>query len=495
MKREAALDELDGLFDVLVIGGGSSGLGAAWDAASRGYRTVLIEQHDFAQGTSSRSTKLIHGGVRYLAQLNISLVRESLSERKRLLENAPDLVQWREFVIPTSGWAGKAYYGTGLKVYDALAGSAGKSSHWLDHSEVLDRLPGLRPDQVSGGVSYWDGQFDDAQLAFALVAQVFENGGLAINHARFDSFLVANDRIQGARFTDTLARREYEVRAKVVINATGVMSDSVRQADEPKAPSLIAASRGSHIVLPVNRLGEKSALMIPKTEDGRVLFAIPWRQHLLVGTTDFATDDISSEPSATDEEIDFLLDHLNERLRRHSSRDDILSTFAGLRPLVRQPKAASTSSLSRDHFIEVSAKGLVSVVGGKWTTFRKMGEEVVDRARAAAGLPDRACRTAELKIPSPFPTPSDQPLDERLPLTLAEVERAMTDQMAVKLEDVLARRSRCLFVDARASMGIAPEVARIMAKVQGHDDSWVTREVESFEGLARSYLPDAPGGD
>lgn len=492
MNRQAALAELEApgfSCDILVIGGGSSGLGAAWDAASRGYRTVLVEQHDFAQGTSSRSTKLIHGGVRYLAQMNIGLVRESLAERQRLLENAPDLVQWREFVIPTRNWWDKCYYGTGLKAYDALAGSKGRPSRWLSRDEVAARIPGLLTRDVSGGISYWDGQFDDAQLAFALVAQIYAAGGLAINHARFESFLVANDRIQGARIRDALDDREHEIRAKVVINATGVTSDAVRRCDETNAPPLIAASRGSHIVLPVDRLGGDSALMVPKTADGRVLFAIPWRQHLLVGTTDVATADLAAEPVATAEEIDFLLDHVNERLRTPSTHEDILSTFAGLRPLVRPPKAASTASISRDHFIEVTKKGLVTIVGGKWTTFRKMGEDVVDRAIEAAGLPKRKCPNATMPIPSPFPTSDDRPMDSRLPITPSEVELAAKEQMAMKLEDILARRSRCLFLDARATMDIAPEVAQMMAAAMGHDEAWVASEVEAFNRLAAFYLP------
>lgn len=492
MNRAETLSELQNpgfKCDVLVIGGGAAGLGAAWDAATRGYRTVLVEARDFAQGTSSRSTKLIHGGVRYLAQLNLSLVRESLAERRRLFQNAPDLLQWREFVIPTGSWWDKVYYGAGLKAYDALAGGNGRASRLLNRDEVFERLPSIDKKRVRGGVSYWDGQFDDARLAVALALQIHETGGFAINHSRCESFIVVNGCIQGARVVDAVSEKQIELSAKVVINATGVASDAIRRKDDSSAAPLVAASRGSHIVLPVTRLGGDAAMMIPKTSDGRVLFAIPWREHLLVGTTDVATEDTSSEPRPTDEEIEFLLSHVNEHLTMSSSREDILSTFAGLRPLVRQPKARSTASMSRDHFIEVSAQGLVTIVGGKWTTFRKMAEDVVDRAVAAAGLPERVCSTQTQKIPSPFPPPSDALIDVRLPLTASQVRNAVRDQMAVKLEDVLARRSRCLFLDARATLEISLPVAQIMAAEQGHGEEWVRQEVTEFNQLASNYLP------
>jgi glycerol-3-phosphate dehydrogenase len=477
-------------FDLLIIGGGATGLGIAWDAATRGYRPLLIEQNDFAQGTSSRSTKLIHGGVRYLQQLNLSLVRESLQERGRLLCNAPALVQLREFVIPAYRHWDRAFYGVGLKAYDALAGRlGGKPSRLLSREETLERIPEAQANGLVGGVSYWDGQFDDAGLAIALANEIVQAGGLAINHARLESVNVHHSHIHGATITDSDTGECFEVAAKAIINATGVHSDRIRKMNDPTCVPLIAASRGSHIVLPNTRLNGNAALMIPKTRDGRVLFAIPWLDHLLVGTTDVATEETPAEPTASAAEIRFLLEHINQYLVEPSNPGDILSTFAGLRPLVRAPKAKSTATLSRDHYIEVSPGGLISVVGGKWTTFRKMAEDAVDCAIKVANLPPRNCVTAEQPIPPAGCLSKDHRIDQRLPITRSEIEHAVNSQLALKLDDVLARRTRCLFVNVRATLEIAPKVAEIMAAAMGEDDSWQSSELKDFSQLAQSYLP------
>lgn len=495
MDRRRILSEIQDFtedFDLLVIGGGATGLGTAWDAATRGFRTLLIEQDDFAQGTSSRSTKLIHGGLRYLQQFNLSLVRESLRERGLLLRNAPDHVRIREFVIPVYGWWDKLYYSAGLKAYDTLAGSLGiKPSRPLTRKETLNRLPGLRPDRLVGGVSYWDGQFDDAGLAIALVHKIFEAGGLAINHVRFDSFTTRNQRISGANLIDKDSGNHLTVSAKAVVNATGVRSDLLRNSDDGGCKPLIAASRGSHIVLPREHLPGEAALMIPKTDDGRVLFAIPWSEHLLVGTTDVAVSNPTTEPEPSVEEIRFLLDHLNQHISKPAEQSDILSTFAGLRPLVRSTKTGSTAALKRDHHIEVARSGLISVIGGKWTTFRKMAEDTVDHAITVGNLPPRHCVTAERPIEAWFQPGNAPRLDERLSITREQIEHAVKSDLALTLEDVLSRRSRCLFLNARATLDIAPQVASIMASALGCDISWQSAQLKQFERIALRFLPTA----
>lgn len=478
-----------GTFDVMVVGGGATGLGAAWDAATRGYRTLLVERGDFASGTSSRSTKLIHGGVRYLRQMNVSLVRESLHERGLLLRNAPGLVGWREFVIPVRHWTEKFYYGAGLKLYDLLAGTpGGQATRVLTRTETLARIPGLRREGLLGGISYHDGQFDDTELALALVAAIREAGGLPLNHVNCVGWLKANGRIRGARLREALTGQEAEVEAKVVINATGVFSDALRHRDQKHCENLIAASRGSHLVLPRDRLGGGTALMVPETEDGRVLFAIPWHDRVLLGTTDVATRDIHTDPQPVVEEVDYLLEHANRFLARPTERADVLGMFAGLRPLVVKAGKGGTASLPRDHFIEVSPGGLVSIVGGKWTTFRRMAEEVVDSAARVGGLPYRGARTETATLPSPSPCPG-RPLHANLPVTRADVERAAREQMAEHVEDVLSRRTRCLLLDARASAKIAGRVARQLARLNGRDAEWVQAETESFRQVARQSLP------
>lgn len=485
-----AIAETSQPFDILVIGGGATGLGAAWDAATRGYRTLLVERDDFSQGTSSRSTKLIHGGVRYLEQFNFSLVRESLREREWLLTNAPSLVTLREFVIPAFRWWERYYFGAGLKLYDALAGKlGGRKSRLLGREEVLERLPGIQSEGLVGGISYWDGQFDDAKLAMALVTAVNEAGGLAINHVGLESFIGTANKLRGAKLKDYASGDVFQVEAKAMINATGVQSDILRQWDSPDSRKLVAASRGSHIILPPNRIGGNAALMIPKTRDGRVLFAIPWLDHLLVGTTDVATDETNKEPHPSLDEIDFLLEHVNEHLAVRSERSDILSAFAGLRPLVRPSKNGSTSSIPRDHHIEVSRRGLVSVVGGKWTTFRKMGEETVDQVVAVTGLPQRRCVTPECSLAAPTLPLADAPTNGRLAFTEKQIQQAIGDQLALTAEDMLARRSRCLFLNAQAAIAAAPDIIKMMGKHLGKDPNWEATQLAEFKANARHYLP------
>jgi len=364
-------------WDLLIVGGGATGLGAALDAASRGHSVALIEGHDFAKGTSSRSTKLIHGGVRYLKQGNLPLVRQALRERALLLQNAPHLTHELDFVIPCYHWGDLPFYGAGLKLYDALAGRAGSAgTRFLSAANVKERIPGIVSHDLKGGVLYQDGQFDDAALAIAIARTAAAHGATLVNYLRCVSLLKTNERIAGVMARDMESGEELEIRAQVVLNATGVFADDLRRQDEPDAARMVRPSQGAHIVLDRAFLPGEAALMIPKTSDGRVLLAVPWQGRVVVGTTDTPVANASLEPLPLEEEIDFILAHAAHYLCRAPKREDVLSVFAGLRPLVNR-RSARTASLSRDHVIEISKSGLITITGGKWTTYRHMAEEAI----------------------------------------------------------------------------------------------------------------------
>lgn len=484
MNRSTAIARLHAAetWDVLIVGGGATGLYAALDAASRGHRTLLLERGDFASGTSSRSTKLIHGGVRYLRQGRPGFVRSALRERTRLLQNAPGLVHPRDFIVPVySAWE-KFYYGTGLRLYDLLArGHQPAASRVLSRAATLTALPTLRPDRLAGGVRYSDGQFDDAALAVAFARAASDHGATVLNYAPVTALLKAGGRVCGAAGRDSETGGAFELQARVVINATGVFADEFRRLDEPAAAPMLTPSQGAHVVLPRAFLPGETALMIPSTRDGRVLFAIPWHGCVLLGTTDTAVAEITREPAPLAGEIDYLLAHAASYLTRAPGRADVLSAFAGLRPLVKG-SASPTSALARDHVITVSPAGLVTIIGGKWTTARQMAEDVVNRATALAGLPAAPCRTAALPVPAALPAPDTAPDN-------AFVLAAARDTMARTVEDVLARRARLLYLDARAAAGAAPRVAALLAPVLGRDAAWQAAQVESFRALAAWHLP------
>lgn len=505
-------------WDILVIGGGATGLGTAVDAAARGYRTLLVEQSDFAKATSSRSTKLIHGGIRYLRHGDFHLVRESLLERRRLLRNAPHLVRPLAFVVPAYGWWQRPWYGAGLRLYDLLAGKSGiERSRRLSRLDVLRHLPTLQPGGLRGGIRYFDGQFDDARLAVCLVRTLEDQGGVPLNYFRVDSLLKSGrDRIRGVAGHDLETGQACEIHARVVVNATGVFADAIRRLDAPGAPGILAASQGTHIVLDRSFLPSNCALMIPRTDDGRVLFAIPWHGRTLVGTTETAAPDLPLEPRPLRAEVEFLLDHAGRYLDRKPVEADILSAFAGLRPLVQARGARSTAVLSRSHTLLVSGSGLVTVTGGKWTTYRKMAEDTVNVAAGVAGLPKRPSPTVDLPLHGrPALEQADvparlgaygteavalltlarvhpagaTPLHPRLELTPAEVIWAVREEMARTVEDVLARRTRALLLDARAAAECAPAVAGLMAAELGRDPRWQKDQVLAFRALAEGYLP------
>ncbi|MFA6546295.1 MAG: FAD-dependent oxidoreductase [Limisphaerales bacterium] len=499
----AALMEPQRPWDVLVIGGGATGLGVAVDAAARGLKTALVEQSDFAKGTSSRSTKLVHGGFRYLKQGNVALVRESLRERGLLLRNAPHLVHPLTFVVPCYHWWEAPYYGAGLKLYDWFAGKLGlEPSRHLSLAHTLAALPNVQPAGLRGGIRYQDGQFDDARLAIALAQTATGLGASVANYVRVVSLLKQAGRVSGARVCDAESGNEFSLQARVVINATGVFTDAVRRMDENDAPPVIAPSQGAHLVLPREFLGSDTALMVPRTEDGRVLFVIPWQGRVLVGTTDTPVTETPLEPRPLAGEVQFLLDHAAQYLAKAPTKSDILSVTAGLRPLVKLPGAKSTAALPRDHVVLVSSGGLVTITGGKWTTYRKMAADAVDKALEVAGLPRKPCVTENLALADPGQhngpaaslTFGDMALASRLihpnlPVTASDVLRAVRHEMARTVEDVLARRSRSLLLDARAAMESAPAVAALLARELGRGPDWEAGQVAAFRELARGYLP------
>jgi glycerol-3-phosphate dehydrogenase len=517
-KRNEILKELtedSRPWDVLVIGGGATGLGAAVEAASRGYRTLLVERSDFAKETSSRSTKLVHGGVRYLQQMNVTLVLDALSERGHMLRNAPHLVHDLNFVIPAYSYFSLPYYGIGLKVYERLSGklSFGRSE-LLSRETALEKLPNIKSDGLRGGILYHDGQFDDARYAVTLMRTLQDLGGVAVNYVEATGLIERGGKVVGIRARDQESGAAYEFQAKAVINACGVHVEQTLALDGRPPGSLLVISQGSHFVLPRSFLPGNTALMIPKTADGRVLFAIPWLGSLIVGTTDVPIDSSSPEPRALPEEKAFLRDHIAKYLGHAPRPEEILSVWSGLRPLVRKGHAKS-SKLSRDHTILVSPTGLISVTGGKWTTYRRMGQDTIDRAIQVADLPKSPSKTLELKLHGWTPEPgtansaweceygSDLPalqalssqdasldglLHPRLPFRLREVVWAARYEMARTVEDVLARRTRALFLDARAAIEAAPAVANLLAHELGHSDEWKLNDLANFLETAKGYL-------
>ena len=462
-------------WDIVIIGGGATGLGCAIDASSRGYKTLLLEQHDFAKGTSSRSTKLVHGGVRYLKQGNIALVLDALKERGLLLKNAPHLVRNLAFIVPNYTWWEGPFYGIGLKMYDLLAGKQGfgRSKH-LSKEETLQHIPTLAPEGLDGGVIYYDGQFDDARLALNMASTAAEQGGVVLNYMRVTGLIKKNGEVRGVEAVDQESGETHQIDARVVVNATGVFTDSIRKMDDPSVKNMIAPSQGIHIVLDRSFLPGDVAIMVPKTDDGRVLFAIPWHDFVLVGTTDTPGVDAELEPTPMEDELEFVLAHAGRYLVKNPTRDDVLSTFAGLRPLVGGDEDDDTASLSRDHTLHIAKSGLVTITGGKWTTYRKMAEDTIDQAATLAELEERPSRTRDLHIHG-----YHQHADE--------VVWATRNEMARTVEDFLSRRTRNLLLGADQSVEMAPKVARLMADELGHGKDWVDAQVRAFEEVAAGY--------
>lgn len=506
-------DQSEG-FDIIIVGGGATGLGCAVDAASRGYRALLLEQSDFAKGTSSRSTKLVHGGVRYLQQGNISLVMEALRERGIMRQNAPHLVRDLAFIVPNYDWWEAPFYGIGMKVYDMLAGKYGfGKSSILSKEETIDALPTLETEGLRGGVKYYDGQFDDARLAINLAETAAEQGATLLNYVQVVGLIKDDGIVCGVEAKDLESGAELSLRAKVVINATGAWTDGLRKMDDPNSRPLIKPSQGVHIVLDRSFLPADNAIMVPHTDDGRVLFAIPWHHTVVVGTTDTEIDDISMEPVPFEEEIEFILQHAQKYLSIDPDRKDVKSVFAGIRPLVTSGDADSTASLSRDHSLMINPSGLVTIAGGKWTTYRKMAEDTIDQAAMLAELEARPCVTTQLSIHGSHPQAarfgtlavygSDAPFieslergrpelaerfHERLPTRRSQLVFAVENEMARTVEDFLSRRTRGLLFDARAAIEAAPRVAKEMAELLGRNDAWADAQVRAFQAVAKGYV-------
>ncbi len=517
-KNQLKAIEKSELWDFVIIGGGASGLGAAVDASSRGFKTVLFENVDFAKGTSSRSTKLVHGGVRYLAQGNISLVKEALEERGLLAKNARHLFKNQKFVIANYSWWQRWYYLIGLTIYDLLAGKLGiGKTTSVGKKSTLKRLPNLIKKGLSGSVIYHDGQFDDSRLALNLAQTAIKHGAVVMNHMKVvDLIKDQNGKLKGVYVQDKETKRKYALFTKVVLNATGVFSNKIMKLDGRKKHGLkIVPSQGVHLVIDASFLGGTEALMIPKTKDGRVLFAVPWHNKLLLGTTDTPIKKSKYEPIALDEEIDFILETAAQYLEKKVTRKDVLSVFAGLRPLVApEGDKKNTKEISRGHKIIVSDSGMFSIVGGKWTTYRHMAEEMVDKAIAYHQLEFRPCQTRELSIhgnvketsntdshyyiygsevQEVFNLIAQKPeYNERIhpdyDFKIGEIVWSVRNEMARTVEDILARRNRLLFLDARAAIQAAPMVAKILAEELGKNSTWVKQQEEEFINVARAYV-------
>ncbi len=509
-------------WDIIIVGGGATGVGVAIDAASRGYDTLLLEGSDFGKGTSSRSTKLVHGGVRYLEQGNVSLVMEALKERGILRQNAPHLVSDLAFIVPNYDWWEAPFYGVGLKIYNILSGKYGFGpSKVLSQEETVQRLPTINRDGLRGGVVYYDGQFDDARLLINMVATAAEQGGTLINYCRVTGLTKDSDGfVNGVTTRDEETGHVFTATGKVVVNATGPFTDALRRLADPSVQPMIAPSQGVHLVFDRSFLPGTSAMMVPHTSDGRVMFAIPWHGHTLVGTTDTPIPEPTLEPSPMEEEIEFILGTAGQYLHKAPSRSDVLSVFTGIRPLVRAANSSNTAALSRDHTIHIDASGLLNIAGGKWTTYRNMAEDCVDHAAVLGRLPESECVTRRVNIHgfhahaerfgqlavhgSDAPAIQElmrrrpelaQPLTGALPYVGAEVVWAVHHEMARTVEDVLCRRTRALFLNAKAATEAAPKVASFMAHELGYDSAWESGQLAAFQRVAAHFrLAEEPAG-
>ena len=517
MNRETILRKMHKKeWDIIIIGGGATGIGCAVDAASRGFKTLLLEQVDFSKGTSSRSTKLVHGGVRYLQQGDVSLVFEALKERGLMFKNAPHLVTNQSFIIPTYDWWGGPFYTVGLKVYDLMAGKLGLGpSKHLSREEAIEALPTVEKEGLKGGVIYQDGQFDDSRMAVSLALTAVDYGAILLNYCKVTGLLKEEELVSGVVAMDVETGEELHIKSKVVINATGVFADEVIRMDEPEKARMITPSQGIHLILNKDFLPGDYAIMVPHTSDGRVMFAVPWHNHVVIGTTDTLIEDYSLEPVALEQEVDFVLKTAGQYLVKQPAKKDVLSVFAGLRPLAKPETGnKATKEISRGHKILISVSGLITIIGGKWTTYRKMAEDTIDKAIMLGGLTERECITQHLPVHGyrmdidPYNDPlavygldkekvlaiDDEHkrwkgwLSEKLQIYKSQVAWAVRHEWARTVEDVLARRTRALFLDARESIRIAPEVAALMAKELGKNRKWERKQLDDFYNVAKNYF-------
>ena len=503
MNRSEQLQSLDTdtIWDIIVIGGGATGLGTALDAATRGYKTLVLEGHDFAKGTSSRSTKLVHGGVRYLEQGNIKLVREALRERGYLLKNAPHLTSIQTFIVPVfSGWE-KMFYGLGLKFYDLLSGKLSLGdTQILSKKETVEHLPTINAEKLAGGILYFDGQFDDSHLAIEIAATAIKKGATVLNYCKATGFIKTNGEITGVECIDVLSEKKYTLKTKVVVNATGVFTNAIVQMDNQLEHDLVSPSQGIHLVIDAKFFPSTDAMMIPKTDDGRVLFAVPWHNKVVLGTTDTPIEEVSYEPKPLEEEIEFIIKHINRYCTSLITRADVNAVYVGLRPLVKQKTKVSSALISREHHLSVSSSGLITITGGKWTTYRKMAADAVDNAAFIGKFKKEKCITAHTPIGDEKEKETrmkeilkndislKELVDPNYTFTKAAIVYAVKYEMAICIEDILARRTRLLFLDAKLAITLAPMVASIIAPYLQKDKSWEAAEVESFNQLADQYI-------
>lgn len=514
MNRSQQIQQLKSThhWDIIIIGGGATGLGAAVDAAARGYKTLLVEQYDFGKGTSSRSTKLIHGGVRYLQQGNIRLVRDALKERGLLLKNAPHLAHPLKLVMPSYRWYETLYYGLGLKVYNFLSGklSLGKSE-MLSIKRTQEYIKGLDGKRLSGGVAYYDGQFDDARLCITLALTAADVSATVLNYAKVVNLIRENEKVKGVVINDTITNETYEARGTIVVNATGVFVDEVLKMDDDGLEKAVSPSQGIHVVVDKKFFPGDQALFIPRTDDGRVLFAVPFHDKVIIGTTDTSVDTPSIEPVPKEEEVEFVINHFNRYVHTGLQKTDVKSVFAGLRPLIKIPGKKKTAVLPRDHTIWESKGGMINISGGKWTTYRKMAQEVILKSHYAGGLAYTRCQTETMKLHGWIKKPDyqdplhyygsdaaairylqhqgySQTIHPNLHYTVAEVMWAVGNEMAMTVEDVLSRRTRALILDAKAAIEAAPLVADIMMKEMNKDEAWKQQQLDEFYKVAEGYL-------
>ena len=514
MNRADSIIKLNKIlqWDVVIIGGGASGLGIALDASKRGYKTLLLEKYDFGKGTSSRSTKLIHGGVRYLQNGDITLVIESLKERGILKRNAPHLVQDLSFVIPTYDWWASPFYGIGMKIYDMMAGKLGLGkSEIISKQETEKLIPNVNKKGLRGGVIYHDGQFDDSRMAITLALSADSKKTALLNYCNVEGLIKKDGEIKGLNFTDSINSKKYQIKSKVVINATGVFAEEIIRMDQPKIEKMIQPSQGVHIVLERRFLKSKHAILIPQTSDGRVLFAVPWKNYVVVGTTDTQVKKASEEPKALKEEVDFILKNAGKYMSVKPKKDDIKSVFAGLRPLAATSNKQSTKEVSRSHKIDISPSGLISVLGGKWTTYRKIAEDAINTAISINKIKKKKCKTERTKlfgfkrniswsdpmhvygslkkkVESLGGINDNKSLSNKFYISNNIIEWSIIHEMALTVEDILARRTRCVFLDSKESKRIAPIVAQKMADVLGEDDKWIDAELKKFNKLIKNYI-------
>ena len=520
MKRSEQLSKLNETkeWDVIIIGGGASGLGTALDAASRGYKTIMVEAVDFAKGTSSRSTKLVHGGVRYLEQGDISLVKEALKERGLMAQNAGHVVKNQTFVIPNYNWWGGYFYTIGLTVYDLLAGrlSLGRSKY-ISKKKTIELLPTVEQKGLVSGVIYHDGQFDDSRLAINLAQTAVEKGACVLNYTKVINLLKDDkNQVTGVLVEDKETGEKKEIKGKVTINATGVFTNSIMKMNDKVYKKYIVPSQGIHLVFDKSFLPSDYALMVPKTSDGRVLFAVPWHDKIIVGTTDTLIKSHSLEPIALESEIEFVLETAQRFLAKKPTRADVFAVFAGVSPLAAPEKEGqSTKEVSRSHKIFVSETGLITITGGKWTTYRKIAEDIIDKAISEKKLPKKECKTEHLSIRGNQKTSTldrenhlyvygsdiknimalqnnalelKEKIHPDYDFTMAEVAWAIRYEMAITLDDILARRVRLLFLDSRAAISSCEKVARFMAKELGKDELWITNQISEFKTIANGFL-------